>query len=82
MKRDDKFEIKYLETKDHKQKYSEIWESIIALDVVDSIDEIDINGKRIVIFRNPDSAEIEIIEAFEGIKIIEQITSFKNVEVR
>lgn len=83
--RDRKFEIKYVEFKDDKKTepaYSEMWEMIEKLNVVDAIEEFDTSAKNIKIFVREGKDRKDIAKEFETLGFIARIEKINRLEVR
>ena len=83
--RDKKFEIKYVDYKDDKKpepKYSEMWEMVEKLNVVETIEEFDTQAKNIKVFIREGVDRKDIAKEFETLGFIARIEKINRLEVR
>ena len=82
--KDNKMEINFTEKKldGISRAYSDYWEVVEKIELIDRIDDLDVNGGKMTIFIKENAKKLDVVKAVEKLDFVEFVKSAKKVEVR
>jgi len=82
--KDNKMEINFTEKKldGVVRHYSDYWEMVEKIELIDRLDDLDVNGGKMTIFIKENAKKLDVVKAVEKLDFVEFVKSAKKVEVR